>query len=187
MALDVIAQAEYYDNSTSFTIVGLNYGANVALEISKHKPLLISELVLMDPPILMENWVKKIVAHHIEELKVPGDINYAEKFIDGVLMYKKKKNVAIATKAFKGVKNSTLVSVYENLLEWDKGSFERISEYKKPILHIQSQTPFCSEDKLKKFCSHAVTSRVFGSGHWMTLEVPEQVNAMIKRFMELNT
>ena len=54
------------------TVVGLNYGGVIAIELANMNPSLVSELVLIDPPILMEPWVKELIQNHIDELQNPN-------------------------------------------------------------------------------------------------------------------
>jgi pimeloyl-ACP methyl ester carboxylesterase len=39
--------------------------------------------------------------------------------------------------------------------------------------------------RLGELCPTLVHGRVVGSGHFVQLEVPDQVNAMIRRFLEI--
>jgi pimeloyl-ACP methyl ester carboxylesterase len=52
-----------------------------------------------------------------------------------------------------------------------------------PALYIQSATPRPELDRLVQLCPQLVVGRTVGAGHFNMLEVPDQVNAMIERFL----
>lgn len=163
-------------------VIGLNYGAAVTIELANMVPELVSQCVVIDPPILMESWVEQLVKDHIDELKDPHLQNYAENLVDSVLANGSHENKLMAIDAFNTVSKKALISTYENLIEWDKISSPKIQKCKMPVLNIQSSHPFCREKTLLTLCPHLVSGKVVNSGPWATLEVPEQVNAMIDRF-----
>ena len=40
--------------------------------------------------------------------------------------------------------------------------------------------------RLRALCPQSVTEKLVGSGHYFSLEVPDQINAMIARFVQSN-
>jgi pimeloyl-ACP methyl ester carboxylesterase len=165
--------------------IGLNYGANVAIELANISSLA-SHLVLIDPPILMEPWVIQLIQEHIDDLNNPTLENFAKTIADGVFFNTCSQNKKLATAAFETTAKAALASTYKNLLIWDNESIKKLQHCTMPILYIQSSKPFSSEEALQKYCPHLMAGKVVGSGHWATLEVPDQVNSMVKRFIELN-
>ena len=55
-----------------------------------------------------------------------------------------------------------------------------------PFLYVSSTRPRTDTAQLRELCPQLATGQVVGSGHFMTLEVPDQVNAMIERFLAIN-
>jgi pimeloyl-ACP methyl ester carboxylesterase len=53
-----------------------------------------------------------------------------------------------------------------------------------PLLLVVAKAPVAIEH-LRALQPEAFIGRVIGSGHWLTLAVPDQVNAMLDRFLEL--
>jgi pimeloyl-ACP methyl ester carboxylesterase len=45
---------------------------------------------------------------------------------------------------------------------------------------------FTEMPRLRAVCPHVVTGQTVGAGHFHQLEVPEQVNAMIERFLAVS-
>lgn len=165
--------------------VGLNYGANVAIELAAKSPV-VSHLVLIDPPVILDTQTVRGIQAHIDDLQNPTCIDFAETLVDQVFLHTKNENKQLAIKAFDTTSKTALASAYKNLLEWDKESKKVLAQCEMPVLTIQSSIPFCTEESLQEICPHLKVSKVVDSGHWVTLEVPNQVNSMIERFLEIN-
>jgi pimeloyl-ACP methyl ester carboxylesterase len=55
-----------------------------------------------------------------------------------------------------------------------------------PALYVGSAAPVADMQRLKELMPHVVLAQTAGAGHFHQLEVPDQVNAMIERFMLIN-
>jgi pimeloyl-ACP methyl ester carboxylesterase len=55
-----------------------------------------------------------------------------------------------------------------------------------PALYIQAGRPRPELARFEQLCPQLVLGRTVGSGHFNQLEVPDQVNAMIERFLQVN-
>ena len=71
---------------------------------------------------------------------------------------------------------------------WANGFFNydtatAVASCEVPLLYIDAGTPNTDLLRLARLCSHLVTGKTVGSGHFHQLEVPDQVNAMIGRFI----
>jgi pimeloyl-ACP methyl ester carboxylesterase len=65
---------------------------------------------------------------------------------------------------------------------WDAPA--AISACAVPALYVQGAVP-ADLALLRQLCPQIVIGTTVGSGHWVQLEVPEQVNAMIERFLRV--
>ena len=126
-------------------VVGLNFGAAVAIELANVKPQFVSHLVLIDPPILMEPWVEHLIKDHVLELKDPQSLNFSEELVELVLPHGSIENKEMAINAYNVNSKAALISTYENLLNWDKTSSVKLKKCSIPVLNVQSKSPFCSE------------------------------------------
>lgn len=61
---------------------------------------------------------------------------------------------------------------------------ELLARLQCPLLVVRAGAPV-NLDRLRELQPSALVGAVVGSGHWLTLVVPEQVNAMLDRFLEL--
>lgn len=55
-----------------------------------------------------------------------------------------------------------------------------------PVLVIGSAVPMNSSDALREACPSITIGQTVGAGHFLQLEVPDQVNAMIRRFLAIH-
>jgi pimeloyl-ACP methyl ester carboxylesterase len=54
-----------------------------------------------------------------------------------------------------------------------------------PVLSIGSAVPANSAGDLSRACPAITIGQTVGAGHFIQLEVPDQVNAMIERFLTI--
>jgi hypothetical protein len=53
------------------------------------------------------------------------------------------------------------------------------------VLYIEAGHRLADLDRFAALCPQLVTAKAVGSGHFLSLEVPEQINSMIDRFISL--
>jgi pimeloyl-ACP methyl ester carboxylesterase len=170
-------------NLQKLVLIGLNYGGNVGLAMTQMAPKLFSHLILIEPPIFMEPWIREVVEQQIEDLE-RADLDkekWAEELCRAVFVRALPHERAIALKALMRVPAFVKASTFRELLRW-----KMPSQCAVPSLLIQTTQPFCTEEKARTLFANLQVGRVVGSGPWATLEVPNQTHAMIDRFLELS-
>jgi pimeloyl-ACP methyl ester carboxylesterase len=165
--------------------VGLLVGGSIAVEVANGMPELVSHQILLDPAVLLGLSDIQLLQDHIEDLKNPKESGFIENFADLMFFDVTETNRELALQALKKVSKQAFRSTFENLIQWNKSCQAKIKQGKMPTLLIQSSEPTCSEGVFREFCPHVVEGKVVGSGHWITLEVPDQVNLMIARFLRI--
>jgi pimeloyl-ACP methyl ester carboxylesterase len=171
-----------YEKLNQVIFIGLNYGADIGIEMTQMAPGLISHLILIEPPIFMEPWIVKVVKQQIQDLEHPSE-EWAQETVDSVIMKASPREREIALRSLKMTPSFVKVSTFKHLLSWDK---KHAFNCPIPTLLIQGSLPFCTEEKARTVFSNLDVSRVVGSGPWANLEVPIQVHSMIDRFLELH-
>ncbi|MGB6975896.1 MAG: alpha/beta hydrolase [Gammaproteobacteria bacterium] len=164
-------------------VVGLLLGGSISIELANIAPELVSHQVLLDPASLLGRYEIQLLQDYIEDLRNPKEENFVESLTDSMFFSTTESNKQLALKALKMTTKQAFASSFENLLKWNKTCQAKIIRCKMPTLLVESSEPLCSESAFREFCPHVVSGKVVGSGHWATLEVPEQLNLMINRFL----
>jgi pimeloyl-ACP methyl ester carboxylesterase len=167
-----------------WVLIGLNFGANLAVEIAACHPEFVSHLVLIEPPILLPPESKLWIEGLIKQLRELSPRAYGKKNAKEVFLFPPTpEDKRIVEKAFEVVDRDMYIATFRGFLQWDKSAVAKLKKLIAPTLHILTTHPFCTD--LSSHVPHVITARVVGSGFWATLEVPEQVNAMIDRFLDI--
>ena len=154
-------------------LVGLNNGANIAIDtVLNHS--------------LDQSFVDEINSY-IESLeKAEFNHQFVASLVDALFLNTSSSNKEIAASAFNGVNKKSLSGIFRGLLEWDAKSVGILKKIACPTLCILTDEHHCSYEKMHREAPQFEIGKVVGSKCWATLEVPEQVNAMIARFLKIH-
>jgi pimeloyl-ACP methyl ester carboxylesterase len=73
-----------------------------------------------------------------------------------------------------------MASCFENVsLRYDSA----VAACKVPLLMLMAETSLSDVPRLREVCPQVKIGQTVGAGHFHQLEVPDQVNAMIERFL----
>jgi pimeloyl-ACP methyl ester carboxylesterase len=168
-------------------LIGLNNGANIAIDTVLNHSLAIEGLILIDPPIFMDESFVNEIYSYIESLeKAEFNQQYIELLVNALFLNTDSSNKEIAASAFNGVDKKSLAGIFRGLLEWDAKSSGILKKITYPTLCILTDEHHCSYEKMHREAPQFEIGKVIGSKCWATLEVPEQVNAMITRFLKIH-
>jgi len=165
-------------------VIGHSMGGNIALQLNHRFPKLVSALILLDTFLLIQEKQSTFLRGRIELLKT----DFA-KALDQIALS------TLATEIYRDKVRKELsktpqhvwVSSLENMLEWDqKKAQECIHHCSVPVLYIEGPKLVLDLPRFETYYSAAlIRGKIVGAGHFFPLEVPEQVNAMIDRFISL--
>lgn len=168
-------------------LIGLNNGANISIDTVLNHSLPIERLVLIDPPIFMDKSFIGEINSYIESLeKAEFNHQFVASLVDALFLNTDSSNKEIAVSAFNGVNKKSLSGIFRGLLEWDAKSVGILKKIVCPTLCILTDEHHCSYEKMRREAPQFEIGKVVGSKCWATLEVPEQVNAMISRFLKIH-
>jgi hypothetical protein len=104
-------------------LIGLNNGANIAIDTVLHQSLAIKTLILIDPPIFMDKTFIGEINAYIESLeKAEFNQQFVASLVDALFLNTDSSNKEIAASAFNGVNKKSLSGIFRGLLEWDAKS-----------------------------------------------------------------
>lgn len=182
----LLAEAIQQLGLSRICLVGLNNGANISIEISLNKNLPLRELVLIDPILFMSTDFVREVENFITHLEASGVEAFIDGLIDEFFVETTQANKDIASKAFKQCSKTVAVSALRDLIAWSAKAPPKLLQLSVPALVILSNEHHCPYQPLQGLNPLIDTAKVMGSKCWASLEVPEQINAMIKRMVELH-
>ena len=170
---------------TQPVIVGQSMGGNMALEIAARYPDFPAGLVLLDSGVLFPASAGAVFAGYLEGLRRPNFADEVRKIVADSCLPTDRCHAHVE-QTFLATPQHVLVSTFENLFPWD---VHRASECAQacavPVLYIEAAHRLADLDRFAALCPQLVTAKAVGSGHFLSLEVPEQINAMIDRFLSL--
>jgi pimeloyl-ACP methyl ester carboxylesterase len=167
-------------------VVGHSMGGNVAFELARQLPDLPAVVVALDSAIVRPDWLIPEARQHAARLRGPDyrkvQRRYAEEFF---LPTDDAHLKARLIDGFSSLPLQVTLSAWEqHLLVWDGES--AAAACRVPALLISSGTPLSDLPRFQELTPQLVTGQTVGAGHFITLLVPEQVNAMLERFLAVS-
>jgi len=140
-------------------------------------------VVVLDTAVLPSPKVWAGVQPVIDALKAPGYEQTARQFFTEAFFLPtddaERKETVVA--AMLSTPQHVLASAFENIFGWDSAA--AAARCQLPTLYVASTHPRGDVVRFGEACPTLVCGQVVGSGHFLQLEVPDQVNAMISRFL----
>lgn len=170
---------------TKPVIVGQSMGGNMALEIAARYPDFPAGLVLLDSGVLFPASAGAVFEGYLQGLKRPDFADEARRIVaDSCLPTDRCR--AQVEQTFLATPQHVLVSTFKSLFPWDAHrARECLQATRVPVLYIEAAHRLADLDGFAALCPQLVTAKAVGSGHFLAMEVPEQINPMIDRFVSL--
>jgi pimeloyl-ACP methyl ester carboxylesterase len=164
-------------------LVGHSLGALVGLSCAA-RPGALSALVMIDPAPITNERVKAYFRESADAVRADQDRSWRTEFAKGFFLptdtVRRDEIIAEFPKAAPEI----AAAILRAMGEFDgAGALSRATV---PVLSISSAHPPNSAADLRGACPGITVGQTVGSGHFNQLEVPDQVNAMIGKFLALN-
>lgn len=165
-------------------IVGHSLGGLVGLELAAAYPDCPTAVVLIDSVLLPSVHRPEIVRELVASLRGPASAAalraYFETFFSPHDDARRKAWIFDA--AVKTPPHVTS-SIWEESIGWDDA--EALRRCRVPLLYVDAGTPNADLARASELRPEMMIGKTVGSGHFSQLEVPDQVNAMLARFVEI--
>jgi pimeloyl-ACP methyl ester carboxylesterase len=176
-------------------IVGHSLGGMIALEVAGRHPDLPSGIVIIDSMVLPPQRFVEAVAPQMAAQLLNGDhramarAQAVEIYLDHVDIddpMRKQRLIDVLSAAHRKSPRHAAVSTIMGLLNgYDARPAAEACTV--PVAYLDAGVPMIEQgrdlQRFKEACPQLVVAKTFGAGHFAPLEVPDQINAMIARFI----
>lgn len=166
-------------------VIGHSMGGVIAVELAHRYPDLPAAIVALDCPLVPPATLRENVAAVTRALKGPAYREAQRQFIARALFLPTddQQRKARIVEAMSAAPQHVMASAFESLFSWDGEAALRACAV--PLLTITAAISLNDLARLRELCPHVIVGQTVGAGHFHQLEVPEQVNAMIDRFLTI--
>lgn len=164
-------------------VIGHSMGGVIAFEMAARHPDQVRAVVAVDSPLVPPAALAAQITGLVEGLKSPAYRDVSRGFVGEVLFLPTddQGRKARIVDDMAAAPQHVMASAMECIFSCDTGA--SASGCKAPALLINAATPLADLARLQKLCPQIMIGQTVGAGHFNQLEVPDQVNAMIERFM----
>jgi pimeloyl-ACP methyl ester carboxylesterase len=171
---------------TSPVVVGHSMGGNIALELAAQHPAVPAAIVMIDSCIIPPPGLREALEQGAEGLRGPEFRAVSRQIMQSVCLptddpERTARLIEITSSAPQHVMSNAFD---QHLLRWDGAAAARACTV--PALYIGAATPLTDLALLRELCPQVVIGQTVGAGHFNNQEVPDQVNAMIERFLAIS-
>jgi pimeloyl-ACP methyl ester carboxylesterase len=167
-------------------VIGHSMGGAIALELAAQSSDLPAAIVLLDTAVLPSPQAWASVQPVLASLHTAHYREAVRRLLADVffLPTDDPQRRAQIIDAMLATPQHVLASAFEAIFAWDSAA--AAARCRVPTLYIGSTRPRADVARFQAACPQLVHGQVVGSGHFVQLEVPDQVNAMIDRFLRLH-
>lgn len=172
--------------------IGSSTGGNIALNLACTHPELIKASVMIDCAMFLNTNARKKIREYKKNMHQKNISPVIQVILeDSCLSTDQCKE--LMREAYLLVPAYVWEKSFASLLKWDRKNQQRLQTCKTPLLYIQACSPSSDYSQLadlKKFYKYfpsLMTGKIVGSGHYPSLEVADQINAMIMQFLRIIT
>ncbi len=168
-------------------VIGHSMGGIVAFDLAARYPALPSAVVMLDAAVVLPAGARAAIPRFLEELRGPDYEKVLREYVANVLFIPtddQQRKTRILND-MSSTPQHVMVSAMEGLRDYDPVAVS--GGLTAPALYIAANEPQprANMPRLLELCPQLLTGKTVGSGHFCQLEVPEQVNAMIDRFLAI--
>jgi pimeloyl-ACP methyl ester carboxylesterase len=165
-------------------VVGHSLGALIGL-VCAGRPGAISGLVMVDPAPITNEAAKTFFRESVPAVRADEDVSWRTAFVDGMFLPTDVVRRAAIMNDIRSVPAGVAAELMRVMGAFDGAS--ALGRASVPVLSIGSAAPPNSSRDLRRQCPAITIGQTVGAGHFAHLEVPEQVNAMIEKFLDISS
>ncbi|PZQ50784.1 MAG: alpha/beta hydrolase [Rhodovulum sulfidophilum] len=169
-------------------LVGHSMGGIIAYDIAARWPDMPATIVMLDAAVVLPEAARAAVVASVAKLDGPDHAAVQRRMVEEVFFLPTddpaRREAILATMT--AAPRHVMVAAYAGLGRYDAAAAGRAVA---PSLYIAANepSPRCDMARLRGLLPELRQGQTVGSGHFCQLEVPDQINAMIDRFLALVT
>ncbi len=167
-------------------LAGHSMGGAIALAVAAARPELCAALVMLDPAILFPPELQPLIAELVAGFRSPDGPAVLQQF-GSDQFFTPTSDAALKARLLDGMGRTPMhvvASAFESVGSF--GGEAELQALRVPALYIEADPVLDRVGRLRELCPGAATGKTVGSGHFHQLEVPEQINTMIERFLAVS-
>jgi pimeloyl-ACP methyl ester carboxylesterase len=168
-------------------VIGHSMGGVVTLALALSYPDLPSAIVMLDAPVVRPADARAALPRFLEQLRGADYREAIRAYVSNVLVHPHRRPGAQGAHRATDVlrPQHVVVSAFEGVRDYDP--IEAGGGLAVPGLYVAANEPQPRSDmsRFHEMFPQVLDGKIVGSGHFCQLEVPEQVNAMIDRFLAI--
>jgi pimeloyl-ACP methyl ester carboxylesterase len=179
LADDVLAVAQAAGLSQP-VVAGHSLGALAGLACAA-RPGATRALLMIDPAPITNAAARTFFRNSVAAVAADQDGSWRRSFVSRMFLPGDRVRRAAILSGMAQVPPAIAAAVMRAMGEFDGAAALAAADV--PVLSIGSAVPANKSADLRALCPSIVIGQTVGAGHFLQLEVPEQVNAMIERFL----
>ena len=164
-------------------LVGHSLGALIGLSCAARAGA-IRALVMVDPAPITNEKAKRFFRESVAAVAADDNGSWRTTFVEGMFLPTDAARRAAIIEQMTRTPPAISAEVMRVMGEFD--GVGALAQATVPVLSIGSAVPSNASADLRRLCPAITVGQTVGSGHFNQLEVPDQVNAMIERFLAVN-
>ena len=167
-------------------LVGHSMGGAIVLAMSVRRPDLARAAAMLDPAILFPAESQALLAQLAPVFSAPEGLATLKQFFEGQFFLPTSDPALKARLAEAALKTPQHVigSAFSNLAKFDSAA--ALQAVTKPLLYVGAEPALTDVARLRELAPEVMVGKTVGAGHFHQLEVPDQINAMLERFIVLS-
>ena len=165
-------------------LVGQSMGGQVVISAAARHPDAVGAIVSLDSPSNLPGWTKRVHGPYDHLMQKDLDFRKAlEQFLSASHLPTDDPNRAKETSEWlASLDDQVILNDWHGLSAFD--SRPVLEGVKCPYLYIDCGQPYLDLDLLRELCPQVVIGKPVGAGHSALRIVPDQINAMLRRFID---
>ena len=162
---------------------GHSMGGAIALAVAAAHPELCQALVMLDPAILFPAELQPLIAQLVAGFRSPDGPGVLRQF-GADQFFTKTSDPSLKARLLDAMGRTPMhvvASAFEAVGTF--GGEAALRAVSAPVLYVEADPQIERVARLRELCPQVLTGKTVASGHFHQLEVPEQINAMIDRFL----